>query len=312
MHVFITGATGYIGGSVAAVLLKAGHEVSGLARDTAKAASLQAQGISPVLGDLDDREALIKGASAADAVVNAADSDHLPAAEALIEALAGTGKALLHTSGSSIVSADDQGTGPGRIFTEADVLAEAGWKPEPDKAHRVAIDRLVLAASRRDVRSVVLCNTLIYGHGLGLHRDSVQVPLLARQARNSGVARHIGPGDNVWSTVHIEDVASLYVKALRKASAGSFLFVENGEARFGDIAQAVADAYQLGTAQSWDIDSAIAEWGSGYARNGLGSNSRVRSTVTRTELDWQPAHASVTDWIRKELRNDPADDPTVR
>lgn len=312
MRVFITGVTGYIGGSVASVLLKAGYEISGLTRDATKAASLLAHGISPVLGDLDDREALIRGASAADAVVNAADSDHLPGAEALIEALAGTGKTLLHTSGSSIVASNDQGTGPGRVFTEADVLPGADWKPQPDKAHRVAIDRLVLAASRRGVRSVVLCNTLIYGHGLGLHRDSVQVPIVARQARSSGVARHIGPGNNVWSTVHIEDVASLYVKALQKASAGSFLFVENGEARFGDIAQAIADAYRLGTAQSWDIASAIAEWGQGYARNALGSNSRVRSTVTRTELDWQPAHASVTEWIRKELRNEPAGDPTVR
>ncbi|MFE6904514.1 NAD-dependent epimerase/dehydratase family protein [Streptomyces sp. NPDC057717] len=312
MRVFITGATGYIGGSVAAVLLKAGYQVAGLTRDATKAASLQAHGISPVLGDLDDRETLIREASAADAVVNAADSNHLPAAQALIDALAGTGKTLLHTSGSSIVASNDQGTGPGRVFTEADVLPGAHWKPEPDKTHRVALDRLVLAASGRDVRSVVLCNTLIYGHGLGLHRDSVQVPILARQARSSGVARHIGPGDNVWSTVHIEDMANLYLKALQKASAGSFLFVENGEARFKDVAQAIADAYGIGTAQSWDIASAIAEWGPEYARNALGSNSRVRSTVTRTELDWQPAHTSVTDWIRKELRNDPAGDPTVR
>ena len=58
MKVFITGASGYIGGSVAAALMAAGHAVSGLARSDASAAALEKRGIAPVRGSLDDAGAL--------------------------------------------------------------------------------------------------------------------------------------------------------------------------------------------------------------------------------------------------------------
>src|SRR5687768_641203 len=54
MKVFVTGASGYIGGSVAAALLAAGHEVRGLVRTQERAAQVKGQGIAPVLGTLGD------------------------------------------------------------------------------------------------------------------------------------------------------------------------------------------------------------------------------------------------------------------
>ena len=41
MHIFITGATGYIGGSVAAKLIASGHRVRGLTRTPGETTSLQ-------------------------------------------------------------------------------------------------------------------------------------------------------------------------------------------------------------------------------------------------------------------------------
>ena len=300
MRVFVTGATGYIGGSVAVGLREAGHEVSALARTPEKAGQLRGLGIEPVLGSLDDADVLTAAAREADAVVNAADSDHRAAAEALVDALAGSGKALVHTSGSSIVGGDERGELSEQVFTEDDVSASSSWVPEPDKQPRVAIDRLVLAAADRGVRSVVLCNSLIYGHGLGIGRDSVQIPRLVELARASGVVRHVGPGRNVWSTVHIRDLVNLYLRALESAPAGSFYFVENGEDSFAVIAQAVADNLGLGQAQSWDLDSAIAQWGAEHARYALGSNSRVRGTRVREQLGWRPQHDSASAWARNE------------
>ncbi|NSC19782.1 NAD-dependent epimerase/dehydratase family protein [Streptomyces albus subsp. chlorinus] len=302
MRIFVTGASGYIGGSVALQLVRAGHEVTGLVRSKEKAAALERLGITPVVGTLDDAEALVASARAADGVVNAADSDHRGAVETLVHALTGTGKVLLHTSGSSIVGDDARGeTAAERVFEEADVASGSGWEPEPDKAARVAIDRLVLDAATQGVRAVVLCNSLIYGHGRGPSRDSVQIPRLVRQARRSGVARHIGAGRNIWSTVHLDDVTDLYVSALENAAPGSFCFVENGEASFAEITRAVADALDLGPAQPWDIDSAIDEWGHEPAVYALGSNSRVRGALARAEWGWRPRHASVTDWVRSRL-----------
>lgn len=52
MKVFLTSATGYIGGTVAVRLGEAGHQVVGLVRDPAKAAALAASGVEPVVGSI--------------------------------------------------------------------------------------------------------------------------------------------------------------------------------------------------------------------------------------------------------------------
>ena len=104
MRVFITGATGYIGGSIAAKLTAQGHQVSGLTRTAHGAAKLRAAGIEPVVGGMIDREILHDAAKAADVVINAANSDDANAVELLLPALHGSGKTFIQTSGSSAIS----------------------------------------------------------------------------------------------------------------------------------------------------------------------------------------------------------------
>ncbi|RCV47607.1 NAD-dependent epimerase/dehydratase family protein [Marinitenerispora sediminis] len=302
MELFVTGATGYIGGSVAAGLIENGHRVRGLTRSAEQAERLRAHGVEPVVGALDDLALLTREAERADAVVNAADSDHHGAVAALAAALTGTGKALLHTSGSSIAGDDARGGPPtGDPVDESVHDPGSTWRPTPDKAARVAIDRFVRAAAGYGVRSAVICNTLIYGRGRGVHPDSIQVPALARQAAASGVPRHVGAGENVWSTVHIDDVVDLYLRALDRAPAGAFYFAENGEAAFADITAAVAERLGLGRPQRWSVEEAAAEWGYEHAVYALGSNSRVRGPRARRELGWAPRHGSVLDWVRTEM-----------
>lgn len=289
MKVFVIGATGYIGGSVAARLLAAGHEVSGLARGEAKAAALRERGIAPVPGTLDDAAALAAACRAADAVVNAASSDHRGAVEACLGALEGTGKPFLHTSGTSIVAADTAGELDERVHDET-----TPFTPHPLRAARVALDAEIRAAAGRGVRSVVLCNSLIYGRGLGLHEDSVQVPALIALARAKGVPCHVGRGRNAWSNVHIADVAELYLLALQWAPAGSFWFVEHGEASFQGMAAAIGRMLGLGErTQPIAMEEAIALWGEGMARLTMASSCRVRADRARAELGWRPRHDSV-------------------
>lgn len=293
MKVFITGAAGYIGGSIAAGLVRAGHDVTGLVRKPEQVAELAAIGVRGVVGTLDDRALLIAHAQAADAVVNAASSDHRGAVEALLAGLSGSGKVLLHTSGSSIVGDASGGEGTATVYQEDALPA-----PTADKAARVAIDRLVLAAT--GVRSVVLCNTMIYGDTLGSPAQSVQIPALVRQAKASGLARYIGRGLNRWSNVHIADVAALYLLAIAKAPAGAFMYVESGEEALGEIANAIAARLGLGAAQSLSAEQAIAIWGRSMAVFSLGSNSRVRGKAA-AHLGWQPTHHSITRWIADHL-----------
>ncbi|MFZ0425003.1 MAG: NAD-dependent epimerase/dehydratase family protein [Xanthobacteraceae bacterium] len=293
MKVFITGANGFIGGAVASALRADGRKIRGLVRDQAKADAVAAFGIEPVIGTLDDAALLQIEARAADAVVNAANSDHRGAAEALLAGLSGSGKAFLHSSGSSIIADQAMGEPSDRVFYEDQPLA-----PDAEKAGRVAIDRLVLEAS--GIRSIVLCNAMIYGSALGPPAQSVQIPALLRQARASGVVRYIGRGLNRWSNVHIADVARLYALALDKARPGTFMFVENSEESLGEIARAIAAKLGLDAAQSWSADEAIGFWGRGTAVFSLGSNSRVRGKAAAA-LGWTPAHRSVTRWIADEL-----------
>jgi nucleoside-diphosphate-sugar epimerase len=296
MNVFVTGAAGFIGGSIATGLVKAGHKVTGLVRSAEQAEELKAIGINAVIGTLDDKALLAEQARAADAVINAASSDHRGAVEALLDALRGTNKVFLHTSGSSIVGDASGGKSSDVIYFE-DNLPE----PTVDKAARVAIDNLILAAAKDGVNSAVICNTLIYGHSLGVNRDSVQLPRLFKQARKSGVVRHVGTGQNIWSNVHIEDVVALYLLALTKNVPGTFYFVESGEASFIDMTSAMAEALNLGQPQDWPLQDAEAEWGYEMANYGLGSNSRVRGKHARELLGWAPKRTSVVEWIRNEM-----------
>jgi nucleoside-diphosphate-sugar epimerase len=118
-----------------------------------------------------------------------------------------------------------------------------------------------------------------------------------RQARKSEVVRHVGRGLNVWPTVHIDDVADLYVLALERAPEGAFYFAENGEASFREMSIAIAEVLGLGEPQSWPVEDAVREWGYQQAMFGLGSNSRVRGQRARQQLGWAPRHGSVFDWI---------------
>lgn len=293
MHIFLTGATGYIGGSVAAKLIDDGHRVTGLVRSEERGALAREHGIEPVLGILDDTDVLQAAARDADAVINAANADHRGAADALVDALAGTDKLLLHTSGSSIV-----GTAAGGELVEDVFDEDTSFTPSPARADRVALNEAILAAAGRGVQTVIIAPSLIYGLGRGVHRHSMQVPWLIDVARKFGVAKHIGPGTNRWANVHIDDLVDLYALAVDKAPAGAFYYAENGENSMREVCEAISRTLGLGgTSEPMTVAEAADEWGEGPAANTMGSNSRVRAKRARTELGWTPAARSLIDEI---------------
>jgi nucleoside-diphosphate-sugar epimerase len=295
MNIFITGASGYIGGTIAEALLAAGHRVSGLARSEATAAALRDRGNAPVRGTLDDSEMLAAAARAADATINAANAAHRAAAETMVTALAGSGKAFIHTSGSSIVGTRARGELVEAVFDE-----DTPFTPTPQRAERVAIDSMVRAAAGNGVRSVVIAPSLIYGRGRGLNPHSMQVPWLIAFAKKAGVAKHIGSGENRWSNVHIDDLVRLYLAALERAPAGAFYFAENGESSMRETCEAISRMLGFGgRTQSMTVEEAASEWGDGPANDTMGSNSRVRAKRARAELGWWPARRALIDEIER-------------
>jgi nucleoside-diphosphate-sugar epimerase len=298
MKIFVTGASGYIGGSVSQRLLEAGHQVIGLVRSAEKAKALSSLGIEPLLGSLDDSEALREGATRADATINAANSDHYFAIQTLIESLAGSGKVLLHTSGSSIVCDDAMGQGPGQAIYDDD----APFQPMLHRIPRIQIDRMVRSAGvTRGIRAAVICPTMIYGVGLGLGKESDQIPRLMEQATTQGKGIYLGAGLNVWSNVFIGDVADLFLLALERAPSGATFFAENGENSMREVAAAISKHLGFGgETASWSIDDAIGELG-GFGRVALATNARVRSTNARRLLGWSPKGASLPEALEQGL-----------
>jgi nucleoside-diphosphate-sugar epimerase len=293
MKLLVTGVTGYIGGSVAKRLIEKGHQVRGLVRpDTAPETlkAVEAMGVTPVVGELDDYHPLKRLVAEVDGVVNAASSDNVYFVTTVLEALRGTGKTFIHTSGSSIVGDKAEGRRGDTVYTEGD------FRFPPEKAARVAIDRTLRDAAREGVRTVVICPTLIYGEGLGVKKTSIQVPMLRDLAIRRGGVRYIGPGENIWSNVHIADLSELYLLALEKAPAGSFFFAENGEASMREVGERLQRELRLpNPPQSITIDEGIAEWGPDAAHFALGGNSRVTSALARRQLGWKPTRQSLLD-----------------
>jgi nucleoside-diphosphate-sugar epimerase len=284
MKIFCTGASGYIGGSVAAHLAAAGHQVTGLVRSAEKADAVSAFGIKPVLGTLDNAQILASAARAADVVVNAASADHNGAVVALLDALAGSGKPFIHTSGSSIVGTRSRGERSDDIFDEDTPIT-----PSPARVARVELNHFILGYHDKGCRPVIICPSLIYGIGHGAGRDSVQVPLLIKLARKRGKAAHAGRGENIWSNVHIDDLVPLYVLAIERAPAGAFYFAENGENSMRETCEAINCMLGLDSPPSaMTMQEASAEWSEGTAEDTMASNSRVRAKRARAELGWQP------------------------
>lgn len=290
MRVFCTGASGYIGGSVAIALSAQGQQVSGLVRSEEAAAKIRAFGIEPVIGTLDSVDVLADAARRADVIVNAASADHRGAAIAMLDALVGSGKTFVQTSGSSIVGQRSAGQRADDVYDEATPIT-----PSPARAARVALNELILSYQSKGVRPIVICPSLIYGLSRGPKEHSMQVPwLIALARKNGGTARHYGPGENVWSNVHIDDLVDLYVLAIKSAPAGAFYYAENGENSMRELGVAISRMLgQGGATRPMTLEEAAAEWGEGAAQDTMGSNSRVRAVRARKELGWAPRARSL-------------------
>jgi len=294
MKIFITGAAGYIGGSVAEALKAAGHTVTGLVRTEDQVPLLKARGIEPVVGELDDADRLTALALAADGVIHAANVDHAASVLTLVTALERSGKLLIHTSGSSIVTDHADG----EYASEKALTEDDHFEPVPYRRARVDMNRYVRqAAIDKGVRSAVICPSMIYGAGSGLQPDSDQIPKLIAMSRQSGAAVYFGKGLNIYSNVHIDDLVDLYLLVLEKAPGASFFFAENGHSSFREIAEMIGRLPEFeGRTASVPVADVIRQFGES-ARLGVASNSYVSAANAR-RLGWSPQAPSLAEWLK--------------
>ena len=278
MRVFVTGATGFIGSAIVRELLDAGHQVLGLARSDAAAASLAAAGAEVHRGSLEDFESLAAGARACGGVIHTAFihdfSNYAPAAEkdrraiqTLGTTLAGSDRPFIVTSGTLLV----QRQGP--LATEE----EAPNPSFPRKSEEAA-----LAVAARGVRvAVVRLPPSVHGDG-----DHGFVPALIAIARQKGVSAYVGDGLNRWPAVHRLDAAHLYRLVLEKGSAGAkYHGVADEGVPFRDIAGVIGRRLNVPVVARSPQEAADHF---GWLAHFVGIDCPASSEQTQERLGWRP------------------------
>lgn len=288
MKVLLTGATGYIGSAVGEFLRKAGHQVVGLARSDEGARKLESRGHLAVRGNLDDAEILRAAAGAADAVIHTAiQFDELTgirdrtAVSAMLQALAGTGKTFIYTSGVWVM-----GDTQGQIRGEVSAL-----HPPPMIAWRPAVEEMALDAKDRGVKAMVLRPGTVFGRGGG------RIAGFFESARNHGAVRIVGEGGNCWSTVHVDDLADLYARALATPAPGELFIACGGMPQpVEKIARAVAKACGVeGKVERIPVETARESLGP--LADCLAMDCRAGSTKAARYLGWTVRHPNIFDEI---------------
>jgi nucleoside-diphosphate-sugar epimerase len=282
MRVFVTGATGFIGTVVVRDLIRAGHQVLGLARSEAGAKVLDGAGAQTHRGHLEDLESLRSGAAMSDGVIHLAfghdfskfkemSENDRRAIETIGSALAGSDRPLVVTSGTLLVT-------PGQVATEDDPI------PKDHPAPRVSEQTGLSLVSRKVRASAVRLPQVHDRDKAGL------VSFLIAIAREKGVSAYVGDGNNRWSAVHRLDVPSVYRLALEKAPAGATYHAVGEE---GVPLKQIAEA--IGRGLKIPVVSMARE----QAANHFGPlamfvamDGPASSSLTQQRLGWRPTQST--------------------
>lgn len=277
MKVFITGATGFIGSSILDQVLRRGHQVVALARSEASALKLGARGVEVHRGSIDDTASILSALDGVDGVIHAAfnhDFSHYAQncaddgalLDAMAEALRGTGKPLIATSGTTVVPA-------GRLATEDQEGSPQIARSASERFHRF---------KEEGVRTgTVRLPPSVHGEG-----DTAFVPAAIAIARRTGVSAYIDEGVNRWPAVHRHDAARLFCDVLERGEPGQrFNAVQDEGIPFRDIAEVIGKGLGV-PVRSIARQEAAAHFG--WLAMFAAADVPASGRLTRERLGWIP------------------------
>jgi nucleoside-diphosphate-sugar epimerase len=274
MKILLTGGTGYIGSTVLDRLIAGGHHVTAVVRSQKSALQVTDGGATSVIGDLYDANWLASELAQHDAAIHtAAGSDEKDAElndaviDAVIEAFSGTAKPFIHTGGIWVYG------------NNASIHETHELQPPAVTAWRAAGEQRLLES---DVKASVIQPGVVYGHGQGIP---------AMLTPQDGTLTLFGSGEQRWVTVHVDDLADLYVLALENAPGGEAYVGASGQnPTVRELGEAVSDEV---TPESDEATVArLGGFGEALLLDQQASGEKARS------LGWAPSRASLVEELR--------------
>jgi nucleoside-diphosphate-sugar epimerase len=240
MRYCVTGATGFVGGEVTRQLRAAGHSVTALVRDPARAAALRALGVELQPGDITDRDALRRAMAGVDGVFHIAGWYKVGArdtrdAEAVN--IEGTRNVLavmrelqvpkgVYTS-SIIVHSDTRG----RLVDET--YRFSGEHLSVYARTKAAAHALAEQAGRDGLPLVTVQPAVVYGPG-----DTSSVRTTMHQLLRGRLP--VMPAGTVFSWVHIEDAARGHLQAMEHGRPGESYILTGSAHGFDEVIRLAA------------------------------------------------------------------------
>ncbi|CAF3916027.1 unnamed protein product, partial [Adineta steineri] len=206
INIFLTGVTGYTGGSLLVNLLQhpnaLNFKITALIRgDESRVKKLASLGVTPLIGSNDSHDIIEKAASESHIVIHLSNSaDDLPSIKSILSGLNKRTQItekpviLIHTSGTGVLAEDVRGKkGSNKVYSDLD--------PDP-----------INTKANPQLKSVIVLPPVIHGTGTGpFSRDTMVPSLLIRTAIKQGKVQMIGPGESAWNSVHIADLIDAYI-----------------------------------------------------------------------------------------------------
>ena len=277
MEILLTGATGYIGKAVLARLLSEGHTVTAVVRSESSADEVRSAGATALHGDLSDAEWLREQLEASDGAIHTAaggDAGDEAMNKAVLDAVeavyAGTARRYVHTGGVWTY-------GCGDAITE-----ETPSDPPGITAWRVPLEQRILGS---EVSAAVVQPGIVYGRGTGIPAALLGGP------RQDGALVLIGSGDQHWTTVHVDDLAELYVTVLTSEVTGPVIGAGGDNPTVAELGAAAGDAVPGSDEEAADrLGPAFAE---ALLLDQQASGAKAR------DLGWTPTRPTLVDLLAK-------------
>ncbi|HKB78484.1 MAG TPA: NAD(P)H-binding protein [Thermoanaerobaculia bacterium] len=281
MRIFLTGATGYIGGAVAAALLERGHEVAALVRPESEARQLRERGALIVAGDLGSLSDLGSALAGYEAFVHTAFSsaNTVELDRKAIEVFSAQKGFVVFTSGVWVLGYT--GERQADETSPVDPISVVAWRPEHE--------RRVLQRGH----SAVIRPGCVYGGMGGMFAE-----WFAAADRRQPIDI-VGMGTNRWAMVNLHDLAACYVRTVEERAVGIFHAVDDTRATLNECAQAVAPGGKVE-----HVPAELAREKMGPFADALLIDQHVSSEATRRRLGWMPRRTfpSAVDELWREWR----------